>query len=121
MPFKGLCLTEPYFAFGETLKNNWLARGYLRGKKEVPASHWNTRSVPETWGFSEGGAHTVQWTWISLVPGLASASGEDKRWARQLPGLLAICVVHPYLEFSARVIPKLHFHMHITSLVSSEG
>lgn len=34
MPFKGLCLTEPYFAFGETLKNNWLARGYLRGKKE---------------------------------------------------------------------------------------
>lgn len=35
VPFKGLCSTEPsYFAFGETLKSNWLARGYLRGEKE---------------------------------------------------------------------------------------
>lgn len=35
--------------------------------------------------------------------------------------MLAIWVVHPYLEFSARVISKLNLHMHIISLVSLEG
>lgn len=35
VPFKGLCSTEPsYFAFGETLKSNWLARGHLRGERD---------------------------------------------------------------------------------------
>ena len=60
-------------------------------------------------------------TWVSFVPGLALASNEDEHRLRQFTVLLAICVVLLYSGFSARVIPKLHFPKHITSLVSSDG
>lgn len=37
----------------------------------------------------------------------------------QFTVLLGICIVLLYLGFSEREVPKLHFHMHITSSVSS--
>lgn len=61
------------------------------------------------------------WDRVSLVPGVAVASGEGEHGPRQFTVLLAIRVVLLLSGCSARVIPKLRFHKHITSLVSSDS
>lgn len=83
----------------------------------MPGQGQTPRAAPKV-----GDTHDVLWTWISLViPGLASAGSEAEHWVRQFNEPLAISVALLYLEFSGRVIPKPHFHMHITSLVSFVG
>lgn len=78
--------------------------------------------MPETWDFSKSGAHAVPWTWISLVVlGLASASSRMSTEQGSSLGFWQFALSFPTWESSARVIPKLHFHMHITSSVSFEG